>query len=332
MVGQLINFQEDEFGKTVKDPPLTRLPMKCFRDFKPGGGLCHILSAVYKFKSEQGWRRFDFQSRKDKNIMMLMAIEKALIQNKCYSLPVIFLDPSIDKTLGQRLKDIVKKHQGTITEKQEEATHIVFPTVAVPPEGEDWVRIVERHGRNVLLHSFFTPDSYDTWFTNVDLDDQFDPPESPPETNPEQVHEVNAKWLLDLDKYNEWMNEEDYEDTDMSGKRKSRRITLEDLMEEKKGKKGLSCKKRNRSPSPTSDSRGKSARKVKGSARSPAGKSKSKLFKDDDDEDSDDPTKDLEDPSLNQIYKKSIFQTNRKPEEYEGHRTGSGSRRESRRP
>lgn len=37
--------------------------MKCFLDFKPAGGLCHILSTVYKFKSDQGWRRFDFQVR-----------------------------------------------------------------------------------------------------------------------------------------------------------------------------------------------------------------------------------------------------------------------------
>jgi len=29
--------------------------MKCFLDFKPGGGLCSILAAVFKFKSEQGW-------------------------------------------------------------------------------------------------------------------------------------------------------------------------------------------------------------------------------------------------------------------------------------
>ena len=35
--------------------------MKCFTDFKPGGALCHILATVYRFKSEQGWRRFDFQ-------------------------------------------------------------------------------------------------------------------------------------------------------------------------------------------------------------------------------------------------------------------------------
>ena len=29
--------------------------MKAFQDFKQGGGLCQILAAVYKFKSEQGW-------------------------------------------------------------------------------------------------------------------------------------------------------------------------------------------------------------------------------------------------------------------------------------
>lgn len=34
--------------------------MKCFLDFKPGGGLCHILATAYRFKQEQGWRRFDF--------------------------------------------------------------------------------------------------------------------------------------------------------------------------------------------------------------------------------------------------------------------------------
>lgn len=38
--------------------------MKCFLDFKPGGGLCHILATAYRFKHEQGWRRFDFPGGK----------------------------------------------------------------------------------------------------------------------------------------------------------------------------------------------------------------------------------------------------------------------------
>src|SRR5690606_17200411 len=70
LVIQLIQFQEDAFGRTVNKPPLTRLPSRCFLDFKVGGALCHMLAAVYKFKSEQGWRRFDFQSsqRMDRNV------------------------------------------------------------------------------------------------------------------------------------------------------------------------------------------------------------------------------------------------------------------------
>jgi len=38
--------------------------MKCFLDFKPSGGLCHILATAYRFKQEQGWRRFDFPGGK----------------------------------------------------------------------------------------------------------------------------------------------------------------------------------------------------------------------------------------------------------------------------
>ncbi|KAK7586057.1 hypothetical protein V9T40_003933 [Parthenolecanium corni] len=65
LIVQLIQFQEDNLGKNASKPtPLTRLPMKCFLDFRPGGALCHILASVYKFKSEQGWRRFDFQVSK----------------------------------------------------------------------------------------------------------------------------------------------------------------------------------------------------------------------------------------------------------------------------
>ena len=289
LVTQLINYQEDEFGRNTKDPALTRLPMKCFRDLKPGGGLCHILAAAYRFKSEQGWRRFDFQSRKDKNILMFMEIEKALIQNRCMSRPNIFITPAVDRPLAQKLKEIAKKHQATIAEQPEDATHIIHPIVTPPPESEEWVRVVERIGRNALVHSFFTPDSYDTWLTNVDTDQE---PESP--VSRDGPIEVNAKWLLDLEKFNEWMPEEDYEDIDPVDRKKIRRLTLDDLLEERRDK-GKSGKKRRRSPSPTDIKK----RKGKGSARSPGStQSKSKkLFKDDEDDDSDDLTKDLEDPS-----------------------------------
>merc|ERR1711894_728106 len=109
LVIQLLQFQEDAFGKQVSNPALTKLPMKCFLDFKAGGALCHIVAAVYKFKSDQGWRRFDFQSpsRMDRNVEMFLQIEKSLVQNKCHTVPTIYLQPDIDKSLMPKLKDIV---------------------------------------------------------------------------------------------------------------------------------------------------------------------------------------------------------------------------------
>uniref|UniRef100_A0A8C1N8J4 SWI/SNF complex subunit SMARCC1-like n=1 Tax=Cyprinus carpio TaxID=7962 RepID=A0A8C1N8J4_CYPCA len=82
LVIQLLQFQEDSFGRRANNPSFTKLPAKCFQDLRPGGALCHILGSVYKFKTEQGWRRFDLQnpSRVDRNVEMFISVEKTLIQ------------------------------------------------------------------------------------------------------------------------------------------------------------------------------------------------------------------------------------------------------------
>ncbi|KAK8773689.1 hypothetical protein V5799_011779 [Amblyomma americanum] len=288
LVIQLIQFQEDAFGRSVSKPPLTRLPMKCFMDFKPGGALCHIFAAVYKFKSEQGWRRFDFQSpsRMDRNVEMFMTVEKTLVQNKCLSLPHIYISSEVEKQLISRLKDIIKRHQGTIAESPDDATHIVYPPVPTTDTSEEYVRLVMKRDRSALIHWWYFPDSFDTWVSGLDIDMEPDSPQT--HTGP---YEVNAKWLVDLDDYNEWMNEEDYEvETDAMGRRRSPRgkYTLDELLSgegEKRDRKGI--KKRKRSPSPPLDKR-----KRKG-GRSPA-MGKKRSFRDDE---SDDLTKDMEEPS-----------------------------------
>ncbi|XP_054161730.1 SWI/SNF complex subunit SMARCC1-like [Oppia nitens] len=298
LVIQLIQFQEETFGKTVSKPPLTRLPMKCFMDFKGGGGMCRILESVFKFKLDQGWRRFDFQSpsRMDRNVEMFMGIEKFLVNHKCFIEPNVYFTPDVDKQLVLKLRDIVKRHQGKVVETAEEATHIVYPPIGISGDCDDWVRIVMKRDRNALLHWWHTPDSYDNWVTGVDIDIE---PESPqPKIGP---NHVSAKWILDLDEYNEWMNEEDYEiDVDSPSRRKSPRgkYTVEELLasDDKRDRKISSSVKgkRRRSPSPPLDKK----RRGKGSARSPApaSGSKKKLFRGND-EDSEDLTKDMDEPS-----------------------------------
>lgn len=64
---------------------------------------------------------------------MFLQIEKTLVQNKCLILPTIYIMTDMDKVLLPKLKDIIKRHQGNITEDDEEATHIVHVLPTHPP-------------------------------------------------------------------------------------------------------------------------------------------------------------------------------------------------------
>ncbi|CAO2581920.1 SWI/SNF complex subunit SMARCC2 [Lemmus lemmus] len=267
LVVQLLQFQEEVFGKHVSNAPLTKLPMKCFLDFKAGGSLCHILAAAYKFKSDQGWRRYDFQnpSRMDRNVEMFMTIEKSLVQNNCLSRPNIFLCPEIEPKLLGKLKDIVKRHQGTITEDKSNASHVVYP-VPGNLEEEEWVRPVMKRDKQVLLHWGYYPDSYDTWIPASEIEASVE--DAP---TPEKPRKIHAKWILDTDTFNEWMNEEDYEvNDDKSPVSRRKKISAKTLTDEvnspdsdRRDKKGGNYKKRKRSPSPspTPEAKKKNAKK-----------------------------------------------------------------------
>ncbi|OTF78359.1 hypothetical protein BLA29_006597, partial [Euroglyphus maynei] len=325
---QLLQFQEDTLGKNVsstdstvgdstggsgastgtspatantKPQLFTRLPYKCFIDFKPGGKLCRIFEFVFKFKTEQGWRRVDLQSpsRMDRNVEMFVGLYKFLLSNQCLTEPQVYIMPEVDKVLATKLRDIIKRYQATCIESPDEATHVIYPSTTqhTDSNGDEFVRIVMKRDRYLLVHCIGRPDSYDTWL-NIDVDLE---PENERDRG-DAPYEVTVNWLLDTDEYNEWMNEEDYEvDVDRNGKRISKRsrYTMEELHnEEKRDKRTNSVQKgkRRRSPSPQSDkkrSRGKGA-----SARSPAPvtmtNSNKKKLKNEDDEDL---TKDMDNPS-----------------------------------
>uniref|UniRef100_A0A8C5RKG6 SWI/SNF related BAF chromatin remodeling complex subunit C2 n=1 Tax=Laticauda laticaudata TaxID=8630 RepID=A0A8C5RKG6_LATLA len=296
LVVQLLQFQEEVFGKHVSNAPLTKLPIKCFLDFKAGGALCHILAAAYKFKSDQGWRRFDFQnpSRMDRNVEMFMTIEKSLVQNNCLSRPNIYLHADIDPKLQAKLKDIVKRHQGTITEDKSNASHIAFP-VPGSLEEEEWVRPIMKRDKQVLLHWGYYPDSYDTWIPASEIEA---PVEDAP--TPEKPRKVHAKWILDTDTFNEWMNEEDYEVNDekspVSRRKKISAKTLTDEVNspdsDRRDKKGGNYKKRKRSPSPSPTPEAKKKNAKKGPS-TPYTKSKRGHRE----EEQEDLTKDMDEPS-----------------------------------
>ncbi|XP_078580267.1 SWI/SNF complex subunit SMARCC2-like isoform X2 [Branchiostoma floridae x Branchiostoma japonicum] len=303
---QLLQYQEDSFGKHVSKPPLTKLPVKLFMDFKPGGGLCHILAAVFKFKSDQGWRRFDFQnpSRMDRNVEMFMNIERSLVQvgglNDCLTRPNIYMMPEVEPKLQGKLKDIIKRHQGTVTDDKTAATHIVFPPVPSYSEPhirdtEDWIRPIMILNNRTLVHWWHYPDSYDTWTPSSEVNQE---PDLPP---PHQGSwKVNARWLTDLEEFNEWMNEEDYEIDESEPNTIPRRngIRMKSAAEEmshseeperrERGKPGPKKRKRSPSPDPTK-------KKKKGRTPGPTPDRKKRSSKEDPDQE--DSTKDMDNPS-----------------------------------
>nr|CAH7717470.1 unnamed protein product [Callosobruchus chinensis] len=287
---QFMQFQEDFLGKNAQKPPMTRIPVKFFIDFKPGGGLCQIFLAAYRFKSEHGWRRFELPSGKnvsklEKVYEMFQSMEKALINAKMYALPIVYIKSDVEKGIQQKVKEIIRRRNGQVAENEETATHIIYGNV--DPLKEEYGRPVTKREKMVMMHWYYFPNSFDTWVNleSVGLDGLSMESESP-KSGPWRV---SCTWVYDTDQYNEWMSEEDYE-VDESGVKKvhPRLMSVEDLMNpsedrNKKNKGG----KRKRSPSPPS----KVGKRKSG--RSPAVGKKTRP----EDPESEDLTKDMEEPT-----------------------------------
>ena len=102
--------------------------------------------------------------------IVLSTILKCLIplpQNKFYVLPTIYLRSDLDKVLRDKLREMVKRHQGNLCGSEAEATHVVYGMRKNPWE-EELVRPVMKResgggGSGALLHWIGWPDSYDTW-------------------------------------------------------------------------------------------------------------------------------------------------------------------------
>lgn len=226
---------------------------------------------------------FQSPSRLDRNTEMFVAIERALIQNKCHTVPVIYVRPDVDKGAVVKAKEICKRHNGIWTESEEDATHILYPPC--DPLEEEYARPTMRRDKNVMLHWYYFPDSYDTW-VNTELG--LDVPENPIQHTGQW--RVSITWLLESDQYNEWMTEEDYE-VDEAGRKKIHklRMSVEDLMNPAGDPDRTKKKqKRKRSPSPPLK-QGK-----RKSGRSPAVGNKKHRFGDD--IETEDLTKDMDDP------------------------------------
>lgn len=287
---QFMQFQEDFLGKNAQKPTMTRIPVKHFLDFKPGGGLCHMLLAAYKFKSEHGWRKFEIPSGKNVSKLervyeMFQSMEKALITAKLYTLPIVFIKSEVDKTVAQKVKEMIRKRNGQVVETEDTATHIIYGSV--DPLKDEYGRPIYKRDKMVMMHWYYFPNSFDTWVNleSAGLEGLSIENNSSPHSGPWRV---SCTWIYETDQYNEWMSEEDYE-VDENGVKKvhPRLMSVEDLMNPSEDRNKKNKGKRKRSPSPPS----KVGKRKSG--RSPAVGKKTRP----EDPESEDLTKDMEEPT-----------------------------------
>jgi SWI/SNF related-matrix-associated actin-dependent regulator of chromatin subfamily C len=113
---------------------------------------------------------------------------------------------------------------------KDEATHILYGKLhEYHNEGveEDWFRTLEKEGPLVLVHWWYYPDSFDSWLPQTQ---QFADPEELPEHSGPWC--INVRWLQDTERFNELMNEEDYEDIDEEEEEEEEEDEDEDAEEE----------------------------------------------------------------------------------------------------
>ncbi|OZJ06071.1 hypothetical protein BZG36_01066 [Bifiguratus adelaidae] len=214
-VGNLQQFQEDALGLSPKynipNRPL-KIPAKIFKcdertPYKKPSPMHHLLLAAYQFRIRNNVATWDF-GNVDQSMALIWHLRTMLIKSRTIRVPRISFAKDVASSEKESLKPVVIKLGGTITTKTRESTHILHALPDDDDMDEEWFRTLEKRDGKVLVHWWYYPDSYDQWLPQSE---QFiADPEDPPEHT--GAWHVSLRWLKDSQKFNEWMNEEDYEE------------------------------------------------------------------------------------------------------------------------
>ena len=131
---------------------------------------------MYRFKYDQGWRRFDLSSpsRRDTNLQMCSKIEESLIEHELHFPPRLHLAKGLDRYVycvcalcmiyfmcvlyrddRERAKEVAKRRGLVIVDEEGEATHVLHPVGDV--DSEVYCRPVFKKGEKCLVHFYRFP-------------------------------------------------------------------------------------------------------------------------------------------------------------------------------
>jgi len=225
LTARLIQLNDDVLGRNAEGSrEITKLPMRLFHDYKPTGSVYVILKTYHEERNSLRFQPLPVHEA----VRLLKRIYTNLKDGGFIKFPSVYIDREVKEPLRSKLIEIIKKH-GAQSVNKAQATHLVYLDSNPPPEGEEqpeYLRTLQTRGNLVLVHWWYFPDSYDTWLTTNDIEGT--PPETrPPRTGPWRV---TSRWLTDLEMFNEWMNELDYEvDTENTVKQTTTHKSIDDI-------------------------------------------------------------------------------------------------------
>eukprot|EP00960_Hanusia_phi_P039667 753975-Hanusia_phi.AAC.3 len=193
---------------------MPKLPSKLFSDFQivPQGGLLTILSTAFRYKKEKGWSGDSFEeifikdeTKAQEHTALFLRIESSLLNAGLLRRPKVLFSLSMPRDQLSELNEIVLSHKGAIVTRREQATHEVFPDEQQDEADADYCRTIDSQDHMSKVHWWYFPDSYQEWKPSEEIQGDPEPPIPTP-----LVWKITARFLRDLEKFNEWMNEEDY--------------------------------------------------------------------------------------------------------------------------
>ena len=217
--------------------PFLKVPARLFRDFSPDGPLATIGLKCAELMKAKAQKRIDWASpaTRKENTDLVLRIRQELLRAGHMSLPRVFVRP--DCPNPSLLRHTVTKLGGELAHAEDApgVTHVLCPfgPSGDPDDNKEYLRTLEVAGGAAKVHWWYLPDSYDEWLPAAAAPSEVEPDVKPPGGRPWKVFH---RFLLDSEKYNEWMNEADYETEEAAAENKKLRESGEgaEEMREKK--------------------------------------------------------------------------------------------------
>lgn len=241
-IAGLQQFMEDAFGVNAPNKPFLKVPSKLFRDITPDGPLATIGRLCAELMRAKNFRRIDWgnpANRKDLTDLVLR-IRQELLRSGHLLRPRIFVRP--DCPNASLLRHTVTKLGAELAHAEDApgVTHVICPygPKGDPDDGQEYLRTLEVAGGAAKVHWWYLPDSYDEWLPAAAAPADVEPELKPPGGRPWKVY---VRFITDSEKFNEWMNEADYETEEAAAENKRAReageADGEDARDKKRAKK-----------------------------------------------------------------------------------------------